>query len=525
MKRAAAEGGNTNNTNNTNNTGISDDLFQVIKHGLFNDDVDKDSKAHLARILSTHLAAGYRSDDVQFNPQEDLQSIVDDSYCKEGVLVWKSPDAAYGLKALQYFISKKILVDIKEINIYLQTETLKLNQLSTILSTGGLQHTSLTICNGVLDSAPPPSRGKLKANFGAHLTELNLSKVCFSSNAVTFLTSYFQTSSTLTALRIESEIISGEDVYISDVANEKLLATNIASMLASNTTLKELEFFNFTSIENWPVTLAQSLKVNSTLQTLEIALSHSAHSPSIILKATILDQLLGSLSINKGLTSLDLSGSLPVGYDLKQFSKALTTNTTLTSFTATKGCLDELCVASIKHILRRNSTLKRLNLIDNPDLVEEDRKDRLKLALINSTSLTALYVDKEMFINEDTDLYVQHFICNRSIRILYMPEADGDMLWQLSGARTANLNALQAKFLKAVETEKYDFTDIDRKRLFYFERALMSEFTDENAKAMLYQYNHHNNPPFFGEADVAKYQDYVKNHYQSIKDAGFRDIL
>lgn len=547
MKRTATEVANGE---------MSDDLSQVIKHGLFNDGIDKGSKKHLVEALSKHLAMGYKSTNPQFDPLEELQYMLDEYYFEE-FPEWHVKDVEYGLKALTYFISNKMFDDFEKLELNLRRAgTINLNLIASYVSTGFTNTSLLLYKPRLIDSVPYKEViSGYGASFGANLTALNLDVTCFTTSAVRFLTDYLNNNSTLTSLTIESAITRNVSKYHEYLVNENLIATNIALMLSLNTNLKTLQLHGFQSNAGWPSILARSLKVNSTLQELVVAGDLDLEETNDGLSFEDLDKLSDSLSINNSLTSLNLSGYLPVGYDLAKMALALQKNTSLTSLYLIECLLDGMCIDNIIHILNTNTTLSALYLYRNTDLIEEDYDDRLKLALISSTSLTSLRVDNQMFLNEE-DLYAQHFICNRSMRKLDLmySEEDNILLLPLVRLRENNLSSLKYKFLSSVESGEYEFDVIEQQRLYYFERPLLKKLKDENDRAMLHKYNHFLSSALFMEIlfcthsiewhgrlidsqiigmvtgylvefDVAKYQDYVRDNYQSIKESGFKGIL
>ena len=170
------------------------------------------------------------------------------------------------------------------------------------------------------------------------MRRLDIYNTSLDSKCVSILSEILKTNKTIKTLELHSSSLTGGIKQVSDsLFNNKTLKqlwlslvtgitdediTHLSTMLASNTTLKELELYNCNITDNGVQYICEGLTKNQTLTKLNIGGNHQITSVST---STIADLI----QTTKSLTTLVLYNTSLNNDDIKTICTSLNKNTTI----------------------------------------------------------------------------------------------------------------------------------------------------------------------------------------------------
>lgn len=529
-------------------------VAKVLKHGLFGKNIADSLRMALISTLY-HEITDQKPEDAPSSELTDLYHMVKHLKINEGNAYFVMQGPVLGISALKYFMKHKMIDDINTLsldfkpcntNIFsVDVESNEIARIANLNQSFELLSKNTTITEFSMRKCILGTSSIYKTRFmtWGNVTDMQFISVSFTPSAVMFLTNYLSSNPCLTRLSIINE--PNKDNKIAG----DMLGTSLSLALGVNTVLQKLSFNFCDTHDNWPHNLALALTRNSTLKSLDLSNNK--------LTFEMLDKITGSLSGNQGITHLSLSNcAAKRGYTLKALADALAKNTILSSLDLRANKLNTKAINSLSAILTHNSSLRSLDVSDNKRITDTAAQKLTDLEhLLISSKLLSLIVDDGSFTCSDDDdnrYFIMDFLNNRSmwnlslVRCSYVSRNNLNPLMEIGRDRYTRLESLKSRFLEAVASEIYNFTDIDRRRLFYFEEVLLSQLETADAKKKLWSYNRfgssHTQLSAWLEGDsnvleteeqatkrlndsVTKYQDYVENSYELIRDTNFRDVL
>ena len=190
-----------------------------------------------------------------------------------------------------------------------------------------------------LMSSSPESTAVIINNLNnCTVSKLYIDNTSLDNNCVSILSEILKSNKTITTLWLNSSSLTGGIKYLSDsllnnATIEELVLLNVSGitdedmphlcrMLASNTTLKDLDLYNCNITDNGVRYICEGLTKNQTLSTLNISWSHQITSVST---STIADLI----QTTKSLRRLDLNNTSLNDDDIKTICTSLRRNTTI----------------------------------------------------------------------------------------------------------------------------------------------------------------------------------------------------
>ena len=190
-----------------------------------------------------------------------------------------------------------------------------------------------------LMSSSPESTAVIINNLNnCTVSKLYIDNTSLDNNCVSILSEILKSNKTITTLWLHSSSFTGGIKYVSDsllnnATIEELVLLNVSGitdedmphlrhMLASNTTLKDLDLYNCNITDNGVRYICEGLTKNQTLSTLNISWSHQITSVSTSIIADL-------IQTTKSLKRLDLNNTSLNDDDIKTICTSLRRNTTI----------------------------------------------------------------------------------------------------------------------------------------------------------------------------------------------------
>ena len=191
---------------------------------------------------------------------------------------------------------------------------------------------------GLMSSSPESTAVIINNLNNCTVSRLYIDNTSLDNNCVSILSEILKSNKTITTLWLHSSSFTGGIKYVSDsllnnATIEELVLLNVSGitdedmphlrhMLASNTTLKDLDLYNCNITDNGVRYICEGLTKNQTLSTLNISWSHQITSVSTSIIADL-------IQTTKSLRRLDLNNTSLNDDDIKTICTSLRRNTTI----------------------------------------------------------------------------------------------------------------------------------------------------------------------------------------------------